>query len=202
MYISKLSIDLRDANVRRDLNDIHELHRTIYSVFPNENSGGTGRILFKKEGPLDQFQQPQVILVVSEKRPDWSLLNQKYFYSPPEIKTFEASLEQKNLFRFEMRANPTKKIDGKRIGLYDQNDQIQWIERKLKDNGMKLIEDSLEIHIEGMMSSHAKAHLKLYSVVYRGVVDVIDKALIGNALFNGIGSGKGYGFGMLTMGPL
>src|SRR5207248_1215728 len=45
MYLSKLSTNLRDRGVRRDLANPYDLHRTLLRAFPDAEAGGAGRVL-------------------------------------------------------------------------------------------------------------------------------------------------------------
>jgi CRISPR system Cascade subunit CasE len=163
MHLSRLILDPRPREVRRDLADCHDLHRTIMSVFPHlEGDGEAARerlgVLFRVE-PSPRAGGPPVVLVQSNVLPDWTRLPMGYLLGPGDSRDNPAcrSVEERyqalalgTRLRFRLRANPTKKIDtrsgpngeqrnGRRIPLAGDDERLGWLARKAATGGFRVL---------------------------------------------------------------
>jgi len=80
-YLSRLILNPRSRDVRRDLGNCHELHRTLLRTFPQvEENEAKARERFGVLHRLDvdQRQQKLTLLVQSSLKPDWSRLPSDY----------------------------------------------------------------------------------------------------------------------------
>ncbi|MBI3978200.1 MAG: type I-E CRISPR-associated protein Cas6/Cse3/CasE [Chloroflexi bacterium] len=132
---------------------------------------------------------------------------------------------------FRLRANPTKRIDqhnerdgerwhGRRIDLRDEADQVQWLLRKGEQGGFRVLAvrrhpDVSDVRttpgaaVEGRRPSGAPTRvaqgmdeLTFGSVLFEGRLQVVDADRLRRTLEEGIGSGKAYGFGLLSIAPV
>jgi CRISPR system Cascade subunit CasE len=76
--------------------------------------------------------------------------------------------------------------------------------RKARQGGVRLL--SLRVRNEpdadGRLRRGGEAHpLKLFAVRFDGLLEVVDPAAVREAVRRGIGSGKGLGFGLLSLAP-
>jgi CRISPR system Cascade subunit CasE len=210
MHLSRLILNPRSRQVRSELSSPYQMHRTLMRAFPDASQGGPGRVLFR----VDQMPRGNtpMLLVQSEKEPDWSWLRQNGDYTIPgeggeppwQCKPFEPSVAEGQHLAFRLRANPTVKRDGKRLGLLKEQEQAVWLERKARAGGFRVI--SCHIVPEGMVKDekHTKqgTHpLSFYAVRYEGVLEVTDPDRFRETLAAGIGPAKGYGFGLLSVAP-
>ena len=234
MYLSRLILNLQNAQVRRELGHPYEMHRTLLRAFPtgtfrlgrdNENAAG---VLYRvDEKP---HENSTIVLVQSKIAPEWSFLNgQKdtrgYQYLLPtstindgnsNLSVTEFDLVNKirvgQTLAFRLRANPTKRLGksathdiGKRVGIYDEDKQIKWLKDKAKIGGFSIIHVMVsrderirdEIHRENQMYD-----LQLLSVQFDGLLRILDQDMTRKTVENGIGSAKGFGFGLLSLAPL
>ncbi len=157
-----------------------------------------------------------VILVQSGSKPDWdyAFQNAKHLLAAyPHVKLFDCCFEQGERFRFRLKANPTRKIDtktgpdgrrrnGKRVPV--QTDQLdEWLVRKAGFAGFSIDSDSLVVqsaYAYIKTPSRNGAHLR--SVRYDGILEVTDPVSFQEALVRGIGPGKAFGFGLLSVAPV
>jgi CRISPR system Cascade subunit CasE len=204
MYLSKLELNLRSKNVRRDLADCYQMHRSIYNCFPSKDEGGAGAIVYRVENynsPVQNRSPVQTVLVVSEKKPSWEKLTDRYLEDSHSLAYSEKlkAVTKGGFFRFLLKANPTKKVQGKRIPLRSYEERLKWIERKSENHGFRLLD--LSIRSESALTSNSKDEHKMTfnSVFYEGYLSVTDDDLFKKALFFGIGSAKAFGFGLLTI---
>ncbi len=131
---------------------------------------------------------------------------------------------------FRLRVNPTKKIDtksgpegerrnGRRVELTDEKDQIDWLRRKGEQGGFRLIEvrASPPVPEQPMMPNvlampgqkvvghrlgeHVSRLVTFGAVLFDGELMVTNVEDFRQTLEAGIGSGKAYGFGLLSVAP-
>lgn len=168
MHYSRLLLNLQSSQVRRDLANDHEMHRTVMSAFPTLNlpkdgdqrqrqSGDSGSILWRVDH--DPRRGIAMLIVQSDSAPDWQPLLKRYpgYVTPsPDSDLDPISTMERHLsfhpgqrLKFRLRANPTRKIksdgrkNGQRLGLTTPDEQRAWLERKASDathpNGFRLI---------------------------------------------------------------
>lgn len=223
MYLSRLTLNPRSAQVRSELARPYEMHRTLSRAFEHgpfevsrakdESSG----VLFRvDENPRDNSIS---VLVQSKITPDWSRLSdhkdlreQPYLLRPAESKSVNLHLTTGQLLSFRLRANPTKRLsksagddEGKRVGIYDEEKQIEWLKRKAEAGGFRVVRAQIsrdetitgEVHRDEK-TTHA---VKLLAVQFDGVLQVVEPDKVQQTIESGIGSGKGFGCGLLSLAP-
>jgi CRISPR system Cascade subunit CasE len=207
MHLSKLVLNPRSRDVRRDLASPYNLHRTILRAFPDAQDGGPGRVLFRVE---ELRRTGEIVaLIQSAQKPHWSRLDALPGYLLPTngtpnplSKEFSPRFREGQLLAFRLLANPTIKRNGKRLGLLREEDQMAWLKRKADAAGFDLL--SATAVPEGLVrdeKSKDGQRLTFLGVRFDGVLRVTDPKTFLRALENGIGSAKGLGFGMLSIGP-
>ena len=76
MYLSRLVINPRNPDARRDLDDLYSMHRRVMSAFPQVDGPGDARtqlaVLHRLD--VDQRNGATVLLVQSGLTPDWNSL--------------------------------------------------------------------------------------------------------------------------------
>lgn len=206
MFLSKLTLGsvLECASLRRDIASPYEMHRTISRAFPSRQDGGCGRVLFRLEPPAED--QPQVVLVQSDKPPDWHpLLAIPGYLRLCDSKSLDVSFRAGQRLRFRLRANPTvkRKIDdkSKRVGLRSHQEQAEWLERKASEGGFKPLDFTARRVLRTVSRNKAASHTH-QSVDFEGILEVTDPEAFRQTLASGIGPAKGFGFGLLSVAPL
>ena len=203
MYLSQLILNPRHRAVQRDLSRPHDLHQTIMAAFPDNLDKAKERVLFR----MEQRAQPQqlILLIQSQEQPDWSKLPASYLLDDPATKAFNLQLQPGQRLSFRLRANPTKRLsagkgnNGKRIGLYKLEEQINWLQRKATDHGFAI---HSAMPTQQQRVDDRRQDLKFFSVQFDGILQVTDPATFLAAIQAGIGSGKAFGFGLLSVAPV
>ena len=82
---------------------------------------------------------------------------------------------------------------------------MQWLTRKAAGSGFRL--HRVCIQPEGVIHGlrrHGREcnRLRLYSTFYKGILEVEDPVLFAGVIRSGIGSGKAFGFGLLSVAAL
>ncbi|RMX15409.1 type I-E CRISPR-associated protein Cas6/Cse3/CasE [Vandammella animalimorsus] len=204
MYLTRLLLDTRSAQVRRDLGNLYELHRTLVRAFVQSDAQDVPRFLWRVE-PQSAWNTPPVVLVQSEHRADWSPLQAlpRYFKVPPESKV----LSPEQLFpagrrcRFRLFANPTVTRAGKRIGLVGEDAQLAWLQRQGQSHGFAL-EAAIVTRSDILKPRKGAAVLSLQRACYEGILQVTDTELLKASLAAGVGPGKAFGCGLLSLGQI
>jgi len=214
MYLTRLMLNARSRRAQSEVASPYEMHRTLMCAFPDDLDRASERVLWRVDPLRDR---PLLcVLVQSVAEPDWSWLADpghaaglRGYLSEserpnPAIKTFEPGFAQGQVLSFLLRANPTAKRAGKRVGLYRYEDQIRWLERKASTAGFGLVrvdarqEGTSGGFIHRKERTHRVTHL---AVRFLGLLRVEDPESFGEAVRSGIGSAKGFGFGLLSLGP-
>jgi CRISPR system Cascade subunit CasE len=203
MYLSRLTLN-RSRAAFQWLSNLYHIHQRLMMACDNDP-----RLLFR----IEDTNGITRILVQSHVEPQWetAFADLPVLLGAPETKLFDVQLQVGRSYRFRLLANPTVKKtapkDGNekhkfRIGLHREEDQRAWIERKLVAVGAEL-SDCL---IVPRGSQHSRKGVKNdegqqthLAVLFEGVLKANDPALLQQALQTGIGSAKGFGFGLLSL---
>jgi CRISPR system Cascade subunit CasE len=209
MYLSRLKLNPFKWQTRQLRINPYLLHQAIYMAFPDDEEGGPGRILYR----TDTNKSGTIILIVqSEKAPDWDKANMisTCLYKPAEFKTFSPKVKLGQKLYFRLRTNPTKRLGksadedhGKRVGIYKEEEQIKWLERKAKTSGFNIL--SYSIVPEGKLEfkkNDAEENIKHNAVRFEGLLEVNNPDIFLKSVENGIGTAKGFGFGLLSIAPV
>ncbi|OQB26930.1 MAG: CRISPR-associated endoribonuclease Cse3 [Chloroflexi bacterium ADurb.Bin180] len=197
IYLSRLRLNQSRAALLWSANP-YRMHQRL-----SMGSGHDPRLLFR----LEEAQGSAQVLVQSQCQPDWAevFVDLPVLAAPPEFKPLNLRLAAGMACCFRLLANPTVKRAGKRLGLMREPDQRAWLERKLGEAGCQVL--SLTVTPRGILRSRKgtgdeqgqQSHL---AVLYDGVLQVLDPGALVSAVEAGIGSAKGYGFGLLSLAPL
>lgn len=214
MYLSRLVLNPLSHQVRRDLADLYDLHRTVMRAFPAADEGGPGRVLFRVDEP-SRGNLP-ILLVQSQVQPDWTVLPPLYLGAGGAVsKEWQPAFQAGQVLRFRLRFNPTVKKQrddkqaghkGYRVALFKEDKQQAWLTRKLEAAGAQLVQCTLAREGKDMgwrpATGGASAQkLTLLAVRADGVLCVVDPARLAAAVQAGLGSAKGFGFGLLSLAP-
>ena len=222
MFLHRLHLDRRCREARRDLADPYQLHSTLCRAFSEpERKCPPNEFLWRLEPEVDPSGCPRV-LVQSRSLPDWTRIGTPGWLAsadpPVDVKArlnLDSFAAGKRL-RFRLRANPCVTRDGKRLGLLRAEEQEAWLERKGKHHGFSLpllaafdLSESSEARVDVQISQelmlrgrqHSGNGIRIFTVLYDGVLTVTDPDRFGDALQTGVGHGKALGLGMLSVVP-
>jgi CRISPR system Cascade subunit CasE len=223
LYLSLLRLNPASAAVQRDLRDVMGLHRTIMKAYPDvldpevEARAYFG-VLHRLE--FDRRTARILLYVQSQTEPVWSQLPDGYLYPEdgmpnPAVKSVGevyAGLNAERVLRFRLRANPTRKVDtksgpdgarrnGRRVPLRGLPEQIGWLARKAQEHGFELLQATVAASGSAeLVQSHGTGRT-FQGVLFEGSLAVRDPERFQLALAMGIGPGKAFGFGLLSVGP-
>ena len=206
MYLSRIQLSLTERSTMKALADLKYFHEALESCFPGDRPRTIWRI--------DQLKENLYILVLSEERTDLSPFCK--MFSPSEdswqTKDYEPLLERVkkgSVWRFRLSANPTYyakakdpiTVRGKVHAHKTTEHQREWLIKQSLKNGFQLAADGFEITENKWLQFRKSSGnvVTILSVTYEGLLIVTDADLFRKALVNGIGRGKAYGMGLLTV---
>ena len=205
MILSRMELDPTKRETRLALAAPSRFHGAIESAFPGERR----RRLWR----LDALRGTPCLLILSEDRPD--LTGAVMQFGDPERQPLWESRDYAPLlanavtgsrWRFRLTANPTvsksrTKERGKVLAHITPHFQKQWLVKQSERRGFTLCEDEFEVMSSQWLHFNKKGQnaVTILSVTFEGVLTVTDEALFRTALIEGIGRGKAYGMGLLTL---
>ncbi|MHB1356278.1 MAG: type I-E CRISPR-associated protein Cas6/Cse3/CasE [Anaerolineae bacterium] len=204
MYLSRLFIN-RSRLAWNWVTNPYRIHQRLMMALD-----GDPRVLFRPESRQDLT----CLLAQSCCAPRWDFAFDGFavLACAPECKPFDPTFTEGQVFAFRLRANPTaKRTDPednkkKRVGIYREEEQLAWLTRKGEVGGFKLLR--AQVRDDGLLGSFIPAKeneqehaLKLLAVQFDGLLQVTDPTVLRATLQAGIGSAKGFGFGLLSLAP-
>jgi CRISPR system Cascade subunit CasE len=181
---------------------------------------------------IDRNRGKAFLLVQAECEPNWSFLNSDYAdeIKTKEVGENYQAIENGMTLIFRLQANPTKRIgksDGKaderfkpggkkeirrRVELRTDEERTEWLARQGERCGFKVANLKIEPTVRNVISAREekisfrkpgkKKPITYGSVVFEGVLTITDADKFRDALLKGIGQGKAYGFGLLSIAPI
>ncbi|MCF6278581.1 MAG: type I-E CRISPR-associated protein Cas6/Cse3/CasE, partial [Anaerolineales bacterium] len=121
---------------------------------------------------------------------------------------FSQKLRAGQRLAFRLRANPIKRIKEtrKRVGLYKEEELLDWLKRKLgyEDSAQILsarVGNKSDQYGKLFKEKDKRKRMKFHAVLFEGVLKITDQVEFQKMLEAGIGPGKGLGFGLLSLPP-
>lgn len=221
MYFSRVTINPNLWNARRALSSLERLHAIIARATSDRDQDTD----ISDERPLWRLDegrggQGSRLYIVSHRVPDLVILMDQLGTGPQELsfadyQPFLQRLSRGQEWGFRCKVNPTKSIvsghtgvRGRRTGIASNSEQLDWFFNQARKNGFHMPINRVEapeVLIRESTLVSFKRHggnVTLSSVVFDGVLAIDDPDAVKEAMITGIGRGKGYGFGLLTLVPL
>lgn len=210
MYLSRVELDATRRSTMLALTAPQRLHGAVEASFPGERR----RRLWR----LDRLGGKLYLLVLSEDRPDLGGVAAQFGRvenaAQPETKDYTPLLQRVkpgSIWRFRLAANPTKSCKNG-VSSFERGTvkahstpeyQKQWLLERAAKNGFLLQEDAFDVTVSRWLhfekGTDFRRPVSLLSVTYEGVLQVTDTQLFCRLLTQGIGRGKAYGLGMMTV---
>jgi CRISPR system Cascade subunit CasE len=228
MYLARAFLDPASRDVRRDIKDPQDLHKTVMRAFPDD-SGPSPRKAHSILHRLDEESGGRVVLLIqSATAPSWERLPSGYVldlasdldlafssvsHNPAlrSVAAEHAAIQEGGRFLFRLRANTTRKIDtktradgaksnGRRVPLRGDAEREAWLRRHALRAGFSL--ESGTLRCTELPTQVARGQKSFAGALFEGVLRVEDAEAFRLALKEGIGPAKAYGFGLLSLRAL
>ena len=203
MYLSKLTLDPRQPQARRDLGDPYEMHRTLARAFASDADTRPIRFLWRLERSAT-VSQASNLLVQANVPGQWSPIQDIPGYAL-EIQAnkhvkLETFIEGGRRYRFRLYANPTVTRAGKRLGLVKEDQQLAWLTRQGERHGFSVLaclrDGSERIQVRQGNSGN---RITVDAALFDGLLEVTDQGLLREVVQLGLGHARALGLGLLSL---
>jgi CRISPR system Cascade subunit CasE len=221
VFLSKLTVNVTSREFRRDYTDVHRMHRTVMSAFPDVPDHNAARQAHGVLWRLDTAQRGFTLYVQSHVKPDWTLLAQGYLTEPAQVRDLQPVLDAIQPGRklaFRLVANPTRSIHtegtpgqrgrGKRVPHRKPDKQVEWLARQGERHGFVIpIGANGQADVAPSSTPILRGHkndeqlITVEPVRYDGHLIITEPEAFTNAVLNGIGRAKAFGCGLITLAP-
>ena len=209
MYLSRVELDERRNDTVRALFAPQRMHGAVERAFAGERQ----RRLWR----LDRLHGTLYLLMLSADAPDLRSIAAQFgpiaggCAQTREYDPLLSRIEAGGGWQFRLTANPTKscaragqpETRGKVFAHSTVEYQEKWLLDRAEKHGFRLTEDSFAVTASRWLR-FAKGGgrgrpVSLLSVTYEGVLQVTDEERFRDLLINGLGRGKAYGLGLMTV---
>lgn len=209
MYLSRLRLDISKRGTMKALASPNLFHGAIESAFTGDRQRNLWRV--------DRLRGDYYILLLSKTPPELTSFSQQFGFQdeqPPWLtKDYSGLLEritQGGKWNFRLVANPTISCSAKhseargavRAHITPEY-QKKWLSARAEKHGFSLNEDEFLITQSKWLmffkGSPERNRVTLLSVTYEGLLTVTDAEAFRHTLTEGVGRGKAYGMGLLTI---
>ena len=174
------------------LDDPYRLHQWIWDALP-EDRDAERDFLFRS----DVRARTMRILLLSDRKPSIDHIDQW------QVTEISDTFLKHPAYRFQVRANPTfrRGSDKRRLAIFDEEKLRDWFARKIKNIGAEIC--GLELGApQTIRFRKENKSVTLVSVDATGLLRVTDPESFQKGFYDGIGSAKGFGFGLLMLQPV
>lgn len=214
MYLSRVEIDQGNRQKLSDLTHLGAYHNWVESSFPEKFGEKRPRHLWR----IDAVNDKRYLLIISEEKPDLSLLSKYGVLGTAETKDYEpflSKISENKDYNFRLTANPVHRVtkNGQKNGhIYPHitvQQQKEWLISRAKRCGFEILQNKAGFYQFDIVNRawpvlfhKGNKRVKLSQVSFEGKLKVTDLSLFKHSLTCGIGKEKAYGMGMLTVIPV
>ena len=210
MYLSRVELDLTRRAAMQALVAPQKLHGAVESAFAGERR----RRLWR----LDRLGGKLYLLLLSEEQPDLGGIAAQFGPAGgvglAETRDYAPLLQRitpGSVWQFRLTANPTKSCPDPKAAQSrgtvrahcTVEYQRQWLLQRAEKHGFALTPDSFTVTasrwLQFAKGGDRRHPVTLLSVTYEGVLQVTDPQAFRQLLTKGIGRGKAYGLGLMTV---
>ena len=212
MYLSKLMLNTKNRGALIDIINPYSLHQTLINMFPDYGYTENSKYLFRLE--LDERKQTATLLMQSELEPNFDDKIKERYLLIAQSKEFNPVYRAGETLKFRLYANvvsrktydPAKDTnqvkkpkDSILVPLYKEDEIESWLNSRAIANGFSIC--GVPEYAKYYQKSHKKGVRELthFGVKFDGKLIIENPVLALNAVRNGIGKGKAFGFGLLSL---
>lgn len=205
MYLTQMRLDMNNRRTLAALAAPSKIHGAVESAFPGERQRNLWRI--------DSRGGQNYLLILSAERPELRQAAEQF--APPgetwQTKDYTpllARIRQGSRWQFRLCANPTYSVPagpgqrGRVCAHSTPEHQTAWLERQSGKHGFILQKEDFTV-VKSVWYRFKKGstgkNVTFLAVTYEGVLEVSDPELFCQMLCSGIGHGKAYGAGLMTV---
>ena len=202
MFLSRIRIKSQAFAAQYVLKDAYAFHKLLLQAFPCP----PGRVLFRIDKTITDRQEQLAVLIQSQCQPNWNLCQWLEGNEVAPVISYSPRFVDRQQLYFRLRANPTRKKrrngneNGARERILGGEAQLAWLRRKAESGGFSLNQCRIltEQSLTGLKCS-GNHFLSFNSVLFEGTLRISNPLEFRRTVENGIGSGKAFGFGLLSV---
>lgn len=205
MYLSKIKLNTKKRNTVKFLGSLQVAHAAIEAAFADDDDT-------RKLWRLDYYQGQPCVLLLSINKPALSGFIEQFgdLSDPEEIRDYQKILdmiETGGVYRFRLCANPVHSIKqaaatrGKVLAHVTTAQQEEWLQNKSTQLGFSLLQAAV-VQREIKRFKRQVKYVTISMATYEGILKIEDAEVFREILVKGIGRGKSYGCGLLTLARL
>ncbi len=196
-----------EVAAKNKLRDGYDWHQALWRAFPGRDDE-TRNFLTR----VDRKEREFIAYLLSMFQPVLPSWCPQEYWEVAEIKDGFLNYEY---YRFDLLANPTRKLakigingertkNGRREALLRPEEQTEWFKRKAEQGGFRVMDTPpLDIGKTQCLSfERCKRNGSHFAVNFKGTLKVTNRSIFCETFRRGIGSAKGFGFGMLMLQPV
>lgn len=211
MYLTRMRLDMTNRQTMKALVSPNLFHGAIEHAFAGERD--------RKLWRIDHLNGHSYLLLLSPELPNMTGLVQQFgcatdasAWETKDYSSFLDRIQPGTCWLFRLIANPTKSCPsigskasarGRVTAHISPRYQEQWLFDRAEKHGFTLAPDAFSVvhsqWIKFKKGSDGGRTVSLLSVTYEGVLTVTDSELFRKTLTDGLGRGKAYGMGLLTV---
>ncbi len=208
MYLTRMQLDIKKRDTMKAFSAPDMFHGAVESAFKGERK----RRLWR----LDCLNGIWYLMIVSEDRPDlmkaagqFGISGNGNAWETKDYTNLLGRIKSGDYWHFRLIANPTvsRAADGGKRGKVfahlTPEQQMNWLRQRGPSNGFSLEDTDFNVtHEEWYVfrkKPDDKRNVSILAVTYEGVLQVTDSDLFCHTLCEGVGRGKAYGMGLLTV---
>jgi CRISPR system Cascade subunit CasE len=216
MYFTRFRINPARRGAQKLLGSPHAMHAAVRAAFADDShhEDGSSRTLWR----VDALSSTVNLYLVSPGKPDLTHLVEQAGW--PTTGTWDTrdygalleTLRDGQRWAFRLTANPVHngrmKPDSpqtQRFGLLREPEQVDWLLGRVNRCGFAICaqsdgEPNLSVHQRRTLTfKRGSGNVTLVTATYDGTLEIADAKAFRRALVAGIGHGKAYGCGLLTL---
>lgn len=207
LWLTRIRLNLRDRAVRRDLTNAVDLHRTMMSMMP-DGLGDNARQLTGLLYRLDETPIATQLLIQSHHAPDLTALS--CGYGEAATRSLDHLLDNLTVgaqVRYRLVGNPSKRTPrgherpGKIVALRGA-DADQWWLQRANNSGLVVNTMSAVVLADIRGRKGRKSNPVRHAATrFDGIATIADVSQLREAITSGVGRGKSYGCGLLSLVP-
>jgi CRISPR system Cascade subunit CasE len=208
--LTRIVVNPAHPRVQKDLRDINSMHQTVTRMGCPEDFGPSSRSAAGLLYRVDHSTAGVTLLIQSRTVIDPAKVSHGYAHGGTrDLEALLHRLEPGIRLRYKITANPTK--SSKKAGSAARgvprplvgDEALMWWSRKAEEAGLD-IETVNMIDTKKLTGSRSKDNhrIAITATTFEGTASVTSATSIGAAVLNGIGRGRAYGCGLLSVAPL
>ncbi|MYS81044.1 type I-E CRISPR-associated protein Cas6/Cse3/CasE [Embleya scabrispora] len=215
-WLARLTLDTSRADVRRELRDAVAMHRRVMSLFPDLPKIEGARSHFGVLHRVEQAERQVVLMVQSNTKVAPGRFPNGYAVDSAsrDIEPLLNALAHGRRLSYRCDANPVRRPGHTTRELYRNLPPLvalhgrhadDWWHRRAGLAGLKIythLSHPLDAAVGRSGTGGGAQKVRHHRVRFEGTAEIVDPDALRAAMIGGVGKGRAYGCGLLTIAPL